>query len=391
MHKGKVSQSKSSAPGQYLGFALQPVRLCYYLLNSPDDANVSLEYYDDVAVHYADGRVLLEQTKSALTHNPLSDWSEDFWKTVSNWIDILTEHNIPHNKVTFRYYVTPTKRIGKLCTLFHEAKSSTDTTSLIAQLHKELKKLKSEPGCIKYISRFLGATRKEQETIATQMVIENDEIDPINTIRNCLKSTIADDLIELTCQYAIGMAKENADICIRSKLNAIISVEKFRRKFLIFVQKNNIPGFLPQLNSDVNKSDAEVVLLQRPTFIKQLQLVELREERQLRAISDLLRTDANITTWAEHGLIFERNILEWHNSLIRQYDAIYDDVEETLCDKTSIARGKITYSRCSATHVSFDHHVVPEYFTNGGFNLLADDLRLGWHPDYLQLLNKDDE
>ena len=51
---------KHAAAGPYLGFALQPVRLCYHLLSSPRGSSVSLEYVDDVAVHYADGTLLLE-------------------------------------------------------------------------------------------------------------------------------------------------------------------------------------------------------------------------------------------------------------------------------------------------------------------------------------------
>lgn len=78
---------KHAAAGPYLGFALQPVRMCYHLLSCPRDASVSLEYLDDVAVHYADGTLLLEQCKSALTHNPISDWSDDLWKTVVNWLE----------------------------------------------------------------------------------------------------------------------------------------------------------------------------------------------------------------------------------------------------------------------------------------------------------------
>ena len=332
----------------------------------------------------------MEQTKSALAHNPLSDWSEDFWKTISNWIDILPVNNICHSKVTFRYYVTPAKRIGKICSLFHNSKNDDDIKKLIIFLQSELKKLKSEPACMKYIARFLNATQEEQKTIITNLVIENDRIDPLDAIRKCLKPTIAEELIELTCQYAIGMAKEKADGLIRNKQNAVISVQEFRRVFINFVQKNNIPGYLQPLSTEINNSDAEALLKRAPTFIKQLKLIELRQDRQLRAVSDLLKTDANITMWAENGLIFEQNISEWHNSLLRQYDAICDDIEVCHSDKSEISRGKVIYSRCSATKVSFDNQIVPEYFTNGGFNLLADDLRLGWHPNYIELLDKDE-
>src|SRR5271166_840674 len=82
-----ILAAKHTAPGQYLGFALQPVRLCYHLLTCPKGARVSLEHLDDVAVHYANGALMLEQTKSALKQNPLSDWAEDLWKAVANWLD----------------------------------------------------------------------------------------------------------------------------------------------------------------------------------------------------------------------------------------------------------------------------------------------------------------
>jgi hypothetical protein len=74
-----ITSVRHAAPGPYLGFALQPVRLCYHLLTCPPRAKVSLEHLDDIAIHYSDGTVTLEQTKSALKQNPLSDWSEEFW------------------------------------------------------------------------------------------------------------------------------------------------------------------------------------------------------------------------------------------------------------------------------------------------------------------------
>ena len=111
---------KHSDPGPYLGFALQPVRLCYHLLNSPLDASVSLEVLDDVAVHYADGKLLLEQCKSALSHNALSDWSEDLWKTLANWLAMLASGKVDAAKTSLQLYVTP-RRVGKLSSAMHDA------------------------------------------------------------------------------------------------------------------------------------------------------------------------------------------------------------------------------------------------------------------------------
>jgi hypothetical protein len=102
-----ATASKSSAPGQYLGFSLQPVRLCVHLLSCPPESSVSIEHADDIAVHNADGSQVLEQAKSALSHNPVSDWANDLWKTFANWIEDIEAGLIDPSRTKFRLYVTP--------------------------------------------------------------------------------------------------------------------------------------------------------------------------------------------------------------------------------------------------------------------------------------------
>ena len=47
-------RAKHSAPGQYLGFGLQPIRMCFHLLTAPAGSQVSLEHEDDVAVYFVE-------------------------------------------------------------------------------------------------------------------------------------------------------------------------------------------------------------------------------------------------------------------------------------------------------------------------------------------------
>src|SRR5207248_2880391 len=72
--------TKHSAPAQYLGFGLQPVRLCYHLLTCGHGDQISLEHLADVAIHRPDGSAVLQQCKSALKQNPIADWTPDLWK-----------------------------------------------------------------------------------------------------------------------------------------------------------------------------------------------------------------------------------------------------------------------------------------------------------------------
>lgn len=100
---------KAAAAGQYLGFSLQQLRACFHLFSAADGDSVSLEYLDDVAVHRADGSLLLEQDKSTLTGNPASDKAEDLWKTFANWATLCTGKAIDPAMTDFRLFITPAK------------------------------------------------------------------------------------------------------------------------------------------------------------------------------------------------------------------------------------------------------------------------------------------
>src|SRR5213593_2987396 len=109
----------ASAPGVYLGFALQPVRLCYHLLNGKAGDVVSIETDDDIAIKIGN-KVILEQTKSALTQNRVSDLANDLWKTFANWIVQIDNGQIDPAVTTFRLYVTPVKT-GEIVAMLHAA------------------------------------------------------------------------------------------------------------------------------------------------------------------------------------------------------------------------------------------------------------------------------
>ena len=94
---------KGSAPGQYLGFALQPVRLFYHLLKCDPEDQVGLEHVDDVSVHTNHGVRVAEQCKSALSRNPVSNWAvESSTQSSRAWLP---------NRMIFR--MRPARRVGE--------------------------------------------------------------------------------------------------------------------------------------------------------------------------------------------------------------------------------------------------------------------------------------
>lgn len=381
---------KHSAPGPYLGFALQPVRLCYHLLSSPLNSSVSLELLDDVAVHYADGRLLLEQCKSALSHNALSDWSEDLWKALANWLDVIASGKVDAAKTSFQLYVTP-PRVGKVSSAMHAADEPLAVNALVAEIKKKLKARAQPPRCITHIQKFLDASETHRDAVITQFCAVSVDDDPIEPLRVLLAPTVPTASIDVICQSAIGIAKEWADQRIRKGLPAQISVAEFRKNFHAFVQRNNLPGYLPSFSVALSPAEAKAILKSRPVFIKQLQLIEATEEQQLRAASDFMRTSGDKASWADQGLVFEGSFDDWEDSLMRRHAAIQGEVKDLFPTKDDIAQGRTVYNRCSALDVPLDSRAVPGHFTHGGFNDLAERRKLGWHAEHKTLLDKEDE
>lgn len=381
---------KHAAAGPYLGFALQPVRMCYHLLSSPHDSSVSLEYLDDVAVHYADGTLLLEQCKSALAHNPISDWSDDLWKTVANWLDAVETQKVSGPRTSFQLYVTPAK-LGKLSAAMHAALDVKAIEALVKQVKDKLNKRPIPPKCIAHIQKFLDASDTLRLSVVGKTTIYATDADPLEPLRTLLRPTVPEASLDVICASAIGQAKEAADKCIRKKSPAVVNVAEFRRNFHAFVQQNNMSGYLPTFTPAPSKDVAKALLTNRPVFARQLQLIAATDEQQLRAASDLMRTSGDKVKWADQGLVFDGTFEDWEDTLLRKHDATLSEVQETYAEKPEDAQGRVVYSRCAAMDLPLDGRAVPGHFTHGSFNDLADRRRLGWHPNHLNLLNEGDE
>jgi hypothetical protein len=385
-----VKALKHAAPGPYLGFALQPVRLCFHLLTCPAGAKVSLEHLDDVAIHYPDGSVTLEQTKSALKQNPLADWSDEFWKAIANWLDGIASGQLKPGKSRFQLYVTP-QRHGDWAQALSDAATEDDVESLLATIKAKHARLRKPKGCETNLQCFLNASAERRNSVITRFKLLTEDTDPVDALRNLIKTSVAPELVDDLCHSAIGMAKERADHFIRAGQPALIDGNAFRATFIAFVRKINIPGLLSSFTPAPPNTKVAAVLSARPIFIRQLEIVDAAEQDRVRAVSDFLRASADKSVWAEQGLVFEGSLTEWDDFLVGRHGLISGEIADLHADKDAALRGRTSYRRCAQLQAPLEGRAVPGHFVHGSFNALADVLRLGWHPDYQSLLGGDGE
>ncbi|WP_163012936.1 ABC-three component system protein [Burkholderia stabilis] len=332
----------------------------------------------------------MEQCKSALSHNALSDWSEDLWKTIANWLASVESNKVDGSKAAFRLYVTPPKS-GKISSAIHDATSTDAVDLLLEQVKGKLSKKVELPKCMPYVQKFLDVSTVIRNQVICKTSVFSSDADPMQPLRNLLAPTVPDRSIDVICEAAIGMAQARADRLIRDGMPALIGVGEFRKSFHAFVQQNNMPGYLASLSAIPTTADTKALLTSRPMFVRQLQIIEAAEAQQLRAASDLMRTSGDKVKWAEAGFIYEDTFKDWEDSLLRRHAAFAGEVKDLHSDKPEAVRGRLVYGRCSVLEVPIGSRTVPDYFTHGAFNDLADKRELGWHPEYKAILDEENE
>ncbi|MCW2338148.1 hypothetical protein M2337_002381 [Sphingobium sp. B2D3A] len=381
----ETKPAKHSAPGQYLGFALQPVRVFYHLLTSPKGAMVSLEFQDDVAVHHADGKLLLEQTKSALRQNPVSDWANDLWKAFENWRAMIVGQEIDAGLTDYRLYVTPQKK-GDFAQTLSAADDDASAEAALKVIRTKLAKLKTPPGCAEYLQPFLDAPPEQQMAIVTRFSLESEGADPLDAIRAVLLPVISESQIDVLIKSGIGQAKQALDRLIQRGERPILDADAFRRDFHAFVRQNNMPGLLTSFGGAPSDDLVAGIASTRPTFIRQLELVEANDEERLRAVSDYLRASADKADWADRGVIFPGSLDTWDDDLVRRHGMIRGDIADLHSHRSAPVQGRLVYRQCAQHQAPLEGRVVPGHFVHGSFNDLADRRRVGWHADYDSLL-----
>lgn len=376
-----IKSAKSAAPGQYLGYGLQDVRLCRHLLTASRGCVVSLEYIDDTAIHRPDGVMMLEQSKSAVSaSNPVADSSVELWKCFANWASLCADGEVKPSTTRFRLYVCP-KKDGPLVQRLHAASDIDEAKAILTTIAKRITPSTRLKGCNPKITEFLGAG----EETCTQIILNFRLVmsdDPLEPIREVLRLHVLDDALDDFCAHAIGMAKNRIAALIRAKQKPQIDADRFRQDLRGFIRKHGALGLLMPTTGKPTSEEVDQTLSSSPIFVQQLVRVKMPTEHVVRAVSDYLRSTADQTLWAADGRIVEESLDELHDTLEAHFQITRDEIEELHGAHDAETRGRQVYRRCVSHQAPLQGLIVPGYFIPGSFNMLADAMRVGWHPKY---------
>ena len=385
----------TQVPGQYLGFSLQVSRMLDHLLRSGPGAIVSLEVFADSGIELPGGTVVAEESKSrtsASAGNPISDRSEDFWKTIRNWVEAVQVGILDARATRFRLRLSK-PFAGTIAERFATASSQGEARSAIDQARrlffKDDKSAANDgvPASLKpHLNVIFSADRELVELIVTNFELDFGSGRSFDDLKAALDATfvpteIADDVLN----HALGWVKSSVDAQLERGEPARIAWDDFRRQITAVVRRLDRQGFLASV---AKAPDAARVAehLQLRTYVRQLTLVDLLDDDKIRAVTDFIKAEVDRVDWAAKGRVVASSFDAFEDELVAAWQNLKRRCDISHKNHPDAERGQLLYSHCYDHSTKLDGADVPEHFCRGSFHKLADARVVGWHPNFTTLL-----
>ncbi len=385
---------KTEVPGQALGYGLQYTRLLQLLLRAPPGTTCSVEYLDDVAQE-GHNSVVLTQSKSALTANPVADRANSLWKTLSNWVTLAADGGCDPDRTEFEIYVSRPVS-GALVDAFSAANTSEAAlealrlarTTLWGKAPKYQQRNQVASGIVTYVDNVLCADHVLAAKVIRNFKLTCSTGSPQADIEAILRThPISQSKIGDIADHLAGIVKRRVDEMLEKGQPAIISRDGFWLSYTAYVQKVDRELVL---QSRANRPSAREARGHLPrVFVQQLDLIGLPFEDKLEAVSDYLMASADRTAWAASGEIDATSFDELDNSLKRSWRNKRLACKVAHSKKAQDEQGLALYAACMDVNEAVQQKEAPDHFIPGCLHRLADDLLIGWHPDYLSQLKSD--
>ena len=357
-------------------------------LPSENRISIAIETLDDVVFEPEGKPIELLQTKYH-TKSPgnLSDSSVDLWKTLRIWIDEICEERID---IDARFFLITTTQCATDTAAAYLRPGHRDPKTALERLHAAATVSSNQTNFPAYHS-FNSLPAKMRERLVNSITVL-DGSPPIGQLDEDLKT-------------AVYFAAE------RKHLGFFVRLLEgwWYRRVVTHLQEDvakPIPGdeieaecsrIRDQLKQDNLPVDDDIMSepvgnqFDNWTFVKQLNLINVSARRRLHAITNFYRASTQRSQWLGALLIGPDELNRYDARLIDEWDIRFLRMTEKLgddpTDQAIVKTGQELYEWVETGA----HHPIRTAFTEpsiarGTYQMKADTLRVGWHPEFRKLL-----
>jgi hypothetical protein len=398
-HQQGVAHSAEAAA---LGFYYQAFFALLTLMGQEtDNAAVGIEQLDDVDLK-VDGHNLLYQLKHSVSTAPppITLKSKALWKTVKVWIDVLPALTLSE---TTLHLVTVAKlgpdsplialtdpgaeRTELVEAMAQEAQRVLDARAAAAKAGKALPHADRVDGC----SAFLGLTETERLNLLRRTVIQDS-------------SPAVADIEENVAEFLKLLPPEQRPIVARRLVEwwdrqIVYSLCGKRERVVSRGElQHQISAIISDIEQDKLVPDFEVASPPEDyqpdgMLARQVKLVDGKPSDLSKAIREEWKAREQRAKWLNGSPAMAVTINDYDLVLEEHWSDRHGQMVEKCADLDHKGKCKSGLQILRWTHEEAPNVVRPiaqgwnaAYYVRGSYQVLAIDLKVGWHADYVKLL-----
>nr|VFK62529.1 MAG: hypothetical protein BECKUNK1418G_GA0071005_10255 [Candidatus Kentron sp. UNK]VFK70548.1 MAG: hypothetical protein BECKUNK1418H_GA0071006_103123 [Candidatus Kentron sp. UNK] len=383
-------QSQYSAAPSFLGYFYQ----CRYALletlrRLPEDDTISIgiETLDDVVFQTGDSAVDVLQTKLHINAPAnLTDASSDLWKTLRIWIEGQSDGTIPQDA---RFFLVTTAVCGDgAAAAYLRPGNNRDEQKALQRLAATASTSTNTTNAPAYQAFSSLNNERRRRLMKSITVLDGsplfDQLD--SHLRQAIFYAVERRFLDSYLQRlegwwygrVVGHLRDDKATSIRGE-----EIESEASRIREQLKEDALP-----IDDDIMQAAIDAAGYSEEMFVRQLGLIDIQNpNRVMRAIKNYYRAFEQRSRWMREELLHVGELDRYDDRLFEDWDILFQIMRDKLGDETSdkerIRAGQDIYEWVETkNHHAIRPTVTESAIARGTYQMLADDLRVGWHPEF---------
>lgn len=371
-------------------------------LKSDPDIVVAIETLDDVVFEKNGKPSEIIQVKHHVAQRAnLSNASTDLWKTIRIWCDLLSQGLLEDNSLLFLMTTAVSAEDSAAYYLRNDGRDIVKAEEQLWRISQTSSNQTNQEGYQKFNS-LTPVQRKEllervyildncPSSQDCQALLEKElwgvcERQRVRTLLEYLEGWWFQRILALIDGGALASSASrekylDTDLLETPKITGWeleSHLNSLREQFKV----NSLP-----INPEIQSAEPEISQFVDMVFAKQIRLLNLPENRIQRAAKNFYRAVEQRSQWVRASLLVDDSLEQYDKRLIEEWEIQFDQATESLSvDSTSDNQIKSGRKVFNWVESEADIPIRPScqeiFITRGTYQILANRLRVGWHPDF---------
>lgn len=351
---------------------------------------ISIEMLDDVVFETNGSAVDILQTKHHINaHASLSDASPDLWKTLRIWIEGQIDGTIPNDA---QFFLITTALCSEGTAAAYLRPDSKDENKALMKLAATASTSTNEANASAY--RAFNLLIDEDRVNFLKSVTILDASPSISQLDDLLRQEVffaverqflASYLQRLEGWWYGRVLNHLLDSIAKPILGEELEAEtsRIRAQF----KEESLP-----VDDDIMGATVDASGYLERQFVKQLNLIGVNQNRIFHAIRNYYRAFEQRSRWIREELLYVGELDRYESRLVEEWDLQFQQMRDALGDEAAeeakLRAAQDLYKWVETkTHPHIRSAVTEPAISRGTYQMLADDLRVGWHSEFRERLH----